>query len=84
MSAVAELKLPSGHQSREELGSARGRRERRPCAGGGRLTLEEKLSSVWEGLLAAGQAECPVCRGRMERPAHEPAGACSTCGSALS
>jgi hypothetical protein len=86
MSATAELtlKLPSGHQRREELGSARGPRERGSCAGGGRLTLEERLSSVWEGLLAAGQAECPVCGERMERQPHMPAGACAGCGTALS
>ena len=47
---------------------------------GGRLTLERQLDSVWEGLRAAGAAECPVCRGRMEGagPAR-----CGDCGSEL-
>jgi hypothetical protein len=62
---------------------ARGRRvERRPCAGGGRLTLEQRLESVWEGLLAAGAAECPLCRGPMEAAAG--GGRCGDCGSTLS
>jgi hypothetical protein len=54
--------------------------------GGGRLTLERRLESVWEGLTAAGEAECPLCRGRMTRPAGaaatEPAH-CGDCGSTL-
>ena len=49
--------------------------------GGGRLTLEQRLDSVWEGLRADGAAECPVCSGRMEGsgPAR-----CHDCGSTLS
>jgi hypothetical protein len=50
-------------------------------SGGGRLTLQRKLDSVWEGLLAAGAAGCPVCGTRMER--HGGAGHCSSCGSTL-
>jgi tRNA(Ile2) C34 agmatinyltransferase TiaS len=54
---------------------------RRPCAGGGRLTLERQLASVWEGLLATGAAECPVCGDRMEAI---PQGArCQSCASEL-
>jgi len=49
--------------------------------GGGRLTLEQRLDSVWEGLRADGAAECPVCHGRMEGPG--PA-RCHDCGSTLS
>ena len=45
---------------------------------GGRLTLEQLLDGVWEGLRAAGVANCPVCeRGRMT-----PSG-CDGCGSRL-
>ena len=33
---------------------------------GGRLTFEQRLNRVWEGLLAAGAAACPVCRGLMQ------------------
>ena len=50
-------------------------------SGGGRLTLEQLLDGVWEGLRADGAAECPVCHGQMSiRPA---GGACRDCGSAL-
>ena len=48
--------------------------------GGGRLTLEQRLDSVWEGLRADGATECPVCDGRME--GSSPA-RCHDCGSEL-
>jgi hypothetical protein len=57
---------------------------RRPggaCSDGDRLTLEERISSVWEGLVAAGAGECPVCRSRMEWIADH--GRCSICGTRL-
>jgi hypothetical protein len=50
--------------------------------GHGSLTLEERISSVWEGLQRAGTAECPVCRGPMERAGDS--GHCLRCGSILS
>ena len=49
--------------------------------GGGRLTLEQRLDRVWEGLRSDGAAECPVCHGRME--GRGPA-RCRDCGSELS
>jgi hypothetical protein len=52
-----------------------------PVPGGGRLTLEQWLSSVWEGLVAAGDAACPVCGGGMERRLGE--GRCGRCGTRL-
>ena len=56
------------------------RRERsQNCSDGGRLTLEQRLDSVWEGLRAAGAAECPICAGRMDAT-----GRCGGCGSTLS
>ena len=55
----------------------------RPRPDGGRLTLEQRLDGVWEGLLAAGTAECPVCRGRMVHSAGAVA-ACDRCGAELS
>ncbi len=48
--------------------------------GGGRLTLEQRLDSVWEGLRADGVAECPVCHGRMEGSGPIR---CRDCGSEL-
>ncbi len=48
--------------------------------GGGGLTLGQTLDRVWEGLHAAGVAECPVCHGRMTAGATAPA-RCGDCGS---
>jgi hypothetical protein len=64
--------LPEGGSASEQL--------RR--SDGGRLTLEQRLDRVWEGLLAAGAAECPVCGGEMERSG--AAGRCGDCGTRLS
>jgi hypothetical protein len=50
---------------------------------GGRLTLEQRLDRVWEGLSAAGVAPCPVCRGRLVVTASGE-GRCRSCGSRLS
>ena len=54
---------------------------RRRGSDGDRLTLERMLASVWEGLIAAGAAECPICSGAMDR-AGEVA-RCRGCGSVL-
>ena len=48
---------------------------------GGRPTLEDRISRVWEGLHADGAAECPVCRGRMD--SRQGGGHCMDCGSTL-
>lgn len=62
--------------------AARRRPAGRPVrSDGSRLTLEQRLDSVWEGLRAGGAAECPVCHGRMEGSAF---GRCASCGSELS
>ncbi len=45
----------------------------------GRLTLERRLDSVWEGLAVAGRAVCPVCAAQMGGTGH-----CGGCGSRLS
>ncbi len=65
-----------------KLGSA-GVRRSTESSGGGRLTLEQRLDSVWEGLAADGAAECPVCRGRITRVAGAPAAQCGDCASSL-
>jgi hypothetical protein len=56
-------------------------RARRPAPGGEGLTLGRQLDRVWEGLLAAGAAECPVCGGRIERAGAEAC--CGGCASTL-
>jgi hypothetical protein len=69
---------------RGDLGGDPQRRRSAGCparsADGGRLTLEQRLDSVWEGLRAGGAAECPVCGGRMEG---FEIGRCRSCGSEL-
>jgi hypothetical protein len=45
----------------------------------GTPTLEERVSSLWSGLVSQGSAECLVCAQRMR--AAEP---CTGCGSELS
>ena len=54
----------------------------RSPSGRGSLTLGERMSNVWEGLLRTGTADCPVCRGPMERAGQS--GHCLRCGSVLS
>ena len=55
------------------------RHERSRHTDGGRPTLEQLLDGVWEGLHAAGVADCPVCgSGRMTHDG------CDGCGSRLS
>jgi hypothetical protein len=89
MSAVAtrrrgrQLALVPERTRRESFDLERQRRERFNCSDGGRLTLEQRLDGVWEGLHAAGAADCPVCGGRMEDTG-EDAGRCGGCGSSLS
>jgi hypothetical protein len=50
-------------------------------SGGGRLTLEQLLDSVWEGLQADGAAECPLCSHRITGQA--AVARCGGCGSTL-
>ena len=44
----------------------------------GAPTLDERISSLWSGLVSEGTCECPVCALRMR--AAEP---CAGCGSEL-
>ena len=91
MSAVAtrrrggQLALGTDRPRREGFDlDQRLRRERSAnCSDGGRLTLEQRLDGVWEGLHAAGVADCPVCGERMEGMGDGSA-RCGSCGSSLS
>ncbi|HZI90088.1 MAG TPA: hypothetical protein VFD31_00500 [Thermoleophilaceae bacterium] len=51
---------------------------------GGRLTLQQRLDSVWEGLHADGAAECPACGVAMSLTDDRGAARCGGCGSHLS
>ena len=53
-----------------------------PASGHGSLTLEQRILNVWEGLLRTGSADCPVCRGKLQRAGDR--GICTSCGSTLS
>ena len=91
MSAVAtrrrggQLALATERTRRESLDlDQRLRRERSAnCSDGGRLTLEQRLDGVWEGLRAAGVADCPVCCSRMDASG-DGGGRCGGCGARLS
>ena len=55
---------------------------RRPGpAGGGDMTLEERLEVAWRAVQTEGAAECPVCRAGMRREG--AAARCTGCGSTL-
>ena len=45
----------------------------------GGLTLEDVVLDLWEELVTAGRAECPVCGGSIA-----PAAKCGSCGAELS
>ena len=78
-----QLALVPDRPRRESFDIERLRRERSNCSDGGRLTLEQRLDSVWAGLHAAGVADCPVCGAQMEGDGNG-AGRCGGCGSSLS
>jgi tRNA(Ile2) C34 agmatinyltransferase TiaS len=52
-------------------------------AGGGRVTLEERLEATLRSLVADSAAECPVCHARMTRAGEGDGGECGSCGSRL-
>ena len=80
-----QLPLGGGDRQRGEVLDLleRTRRERANCSDGGRLTLEQRLDGVWEGLHVAGAADCPLCGARMEGMGDGSA-RCGGCGSTLS
>jgi hypothetical protein len=78
-----QLALVTERPRREGFELERLRRERSICSDGGGLTLEQRLDGVWEGLHAAGVADCPLCGGRME-DSGEDSGRCGGCGTSIS
>jgi hypothetical protein len=55
----------------------------------GRLTLDDLITSVWEGLAVRATVQCPVCAGPMTSDCPRdgrggaPTGVCPSCGSRL-
>lgn len=77
---LRQLRLDTEAGRRSLIESARS--QRRPqCTDGGRPTLEQALSSAWEGLFAVGAADCVICGSRMER--RGAGGHCGGCGTTL-
>ena len=78
---LRQLRLDTEPGRRSLIETARSPR-RAQCSDGSRLTLEQSLASVWEGLLAVGAADCFVCGERMQRDG--AAGRCGGCGTKIS
>jgi hypothetical protein len=55
-----------------------------PGPAGRRLTLDETLVGVWEGLLARRTVRCPVCRHDAMAPVDGSGGHCGSCHAHLS
>ena len=58
------------------------RRERRPCARPGGVTLAQVLKRAREAIEAGSVASCPMCGGAMELDGLD--GRCGDCGTRLS
>jgi len=78
---LRQLRLDTEPARRSLIETARSQR-RSQCSDGSRLTLEQSLASVWEGLLAVGAADCLVCGAQMER--RGSVGVCGGCGTKIS
>ena len=79
---LRQLRLDTESARRSAIETARSSSRRVQCSDGGRLTLEQTVSGVWEGLLAVGAADCLVCGAQMER--RGAAGVCGGCGTKIS
>jgi hypothetical protein len=79
---LRQLRLDTEPARRSLIETARSSQRRSQCSDGSRLTLEQSLASVWEGLLAVGAADCLVCGSQMER--RGAAGVCGGCGTKIS
>jgi hypothetical protein len=80
---LPQLRLDFEVRRRPQIDTSRTKpRQRSQCADGNRLTLGQSLDRVWEGLVAVGAADCPLCGTKMERSA--AGGSCGGCGTTLS
>jgi len=78
---LRQLRFDTEPARRSLIETARAAR-RSQCTDGGRLTLEQTVSGVWEGLLTVGAADCLVCGAQMKR--RGDAGVCGGCGTKIS
>jgi hypothetical protein len=79
---LRQLRLDTEPGRRSLIETARAPQRRPQCTDGSRLTLEQSLASVWEGLLAVGAADCLLCGAQMER--RGSVGVCGGCGTKIS
>jgi hypothetical protein len=80
---VSALATPTRRAQLPLYGEGRGNFTPHPdrLSGGSRPTLGQRLDRVWEGLLAAGAAACPMCGSEMQRDGDT--GHCTGCGTTL-
>lgn len=73
--------------SRDEQPDSRGRAPREHTASHHRLTLDDVITGVWEGLSSHHTVTCPVCSGKMTprygSGARPVGGRCKRCGTTL-
>ena len=88
MSAAAPLTARAGAEQRSLFDSLRRKgpggldpRERRPRAGGDRVSVGRRPDGAGAGRLAAGAGPCPVCAARRHRLGETAR--CEGCGSEL-
>lgn len=79
---LRQLRLDTEAARRSAIETARSSQRRAQCSDGTKLTLGQSLSSVWEGLVTVGAADCLVCGQQMER--RGAAGVCGGCGTKIS
>jgi len=79
---LRQLRFDTEPGRRSLIETARSPQRRPQCSDGSRLTLEQSLAGIWEGLLAVGAADCLVCGAQMER--RGSVGVCGGCGTKIS
>ena len=74
-----------GDEPERQRAAGDARRRGRDDGLSGRLTLDEAIVGIWEGLAARATVACPLCGGALRpRPAGEGRGGrCADCGTTL-
>jgi len=79
MAGATRVRIPAGFGAEEWPRRPLPRRESKRLFEPGRVTLDDRIVSVWARLVDSGRAECPVCDGEMVAGS-----GCRSCGSELS